>query len=66
MIYKFTIVFLPAFGIGYCAVPDLLPPSGYDQNIYSYMYHHSFLKTIQRMIIFNKVSHKQCVLDYRL
>ena len=27
MIYKFTIVFLSAFGIGYCAVPDLLPPS---------------------------------------
>ena len=30
MIYKFTIVFLPAFGIGYCAVPDLLPPSELD------------------------------------
>ena len=29
MIYKFTIVFLPALGIGYCAVPDLLPPSEY-------------------------------------
>ena len=29
MIYEFTIVFLPALGIGYCAVPDLLPPSGY-------------------------------------
>ena len=29
MIYKFTIVFLSALGIGYCAVPDLLPPSDY-------------------------------------
>ena len=26
MIYKFTFVFLPASGIGYCAVPDLIPP----------------------------------------
>ena len=26
MIYKFTFVFLPSSGIGYCAVPDLPPP----------------------------------------
>ena len=32
MIYKFTIVFLPAFEIGYCAVPDLLPPSDITEN----------------------------------
>ena len=43
MIYKFTIVFLPALGIRYCAVPDLLPPSDhYDLTDGGFSLHQSY------------------------